>query len=144
MYNYYSREQQNAVDQLIKQIKQSIDGEYTAIKCYEKLARMAPNEQERERILEIRKDEIKHFTELVKLYSGIYGREPKPELIEECPDAYELGLEAALIDEQNTVDRYLTIADQSTNTAVKQVFTRAAKDEQQHAVWFLYLWIKNK
>ena len=144
MYYYYSRNQQKAVDELIKQMKGAIDGEYSAVKCYEKLARMAPNDQEREWILEIRNDEIKHFTELVKLYSGIFGRDPKPELIEECPDEYELGLEAALIDEQNTVDKYLTIADHAANTAVKQFFTRAAKDEQQHAVWFLYLWIKNK
>ncbi|WP_455660880.1 ferritin-like domain-containing protein [Pradoshia sp.] len=144
MYYSYSRNQQNAVDHLIKQMKGAIDGEYSAVKCYEKLAKMAPTDQEKERILEIRNDEIRHFTELVKLYSGIFGRDPKPELIEECPDNYERGLEAALIDEQNTVDKYLKIADHASNTAVKQFFTRAAKDEQQHAVWFLYFWTKNK
>lgn len=144
MYYYDSRDQQKAADVLIKQMKDAINGEYKAIKCYEKLAKMAPNDQERERILEIRNDEIKHFTELVKLYSGIFGRDPKPELMGECPDHYERGLEEALIDEQKTVDTYLTIADYATNTAIKRFFTRAAKDEQQHAVWFLYFWTKNK
>ncbi|MTT30681.1 hypothetical protein GMB86_01460 [Terrilactibacillus sp. BCM23-1] len=40
-------------------------------------------------------------------------------------------------DEQNTVDFYMEIADQSRLPIIKETFQRAAKDEQNHAVWFL-------
>ncbi len=132
------------MNDLVKQTQVAINGEYSAIKCYEKLARLAPTDEERKQILEIREDEIKHFKQLVLLYTGITGRDPKPKQTEPCQDSYIKGLEAALKDEQHTVDFYLSVADQTVNPEAKRIFSRAAKDEQQHAVWFLYYYIKNK
>ena len=132
------------VNNLVKQIIMAINGEYNAIKCYEKLAKLAPTEEERKQILEIRKDEISHFKQLISLYSGLTGIDPKPQQTEICEENYIRGLEAALKDEQNTVDFYLSVADETTNAAAMQLFERAAKDEQQHAVWFLYYFTKNK
>ncbi|KYD11778.1 hypothetical protein B4119_4180 [Parageobacillus caldoxylosilyticus] len=54
------------------------------------------------------------------------------------------GLEYALKDEQETVDFYLDISDETNDPYIKEVFRRAAADEQNHAVWFLYYFIKNK
>ena len=129
---------------LVKQVQMAINGEYSAIKCYEKLAKLAPTEEERKRILEIRQDEISHFKQLVLLYTGLTGMDPKPEQMEICEDNYLRGLEAALKDEQHTVDFYLSVADETVNAAAMHFFERAAKDEQQHAVWFLYYYVKNK
>jgi len=53
-------------------------------------------------------------------------------------------LEFALQDEQKTVDFYMEIADDSTNQFIKDAFKRAAVDEQNHAVWFLYFYTKAK
>ena len=135
---------QQPMNDLVKQTQMAINGEYSAIQCYEKLARLAPTDEERQQILEIREDEIKHFKQLVLLYTGITGRDPKPKQTEPCEDDYLRGLEAALKDEQHTVDFYLSVADGTINLAAKKLFNRAAKDEQQHAVWFLYYYMKNK
>jgi rubrerythrin len=129
---------------LASDMEKAINGEYTAIQIYAKLADMAKNEAERERILEIRQDEVKHYQQFVQLYQRLTGRQPQPKIIEDFPDNYATGLESALVDEQKTVDFYLEIADGATDPFVKEVFRRAAADEQNHAVWFLYYFMKNK
>jgi rubrerythrin len=40
------------------------------------------------------------------------------------------------------VDFYLEITDYTTSSYIKEVFRRAAADEQNHAVWFLYYFSK--
>ena len=44
----------------LNSISKAINGEYTAIACYELLANQAPNAEIKNRILEIRNDEIRH------------------------------------------------------------------------------------
>jgi rubrerythrin len=129
---------------LIHDIERAINGEYSAIQCYAKLANLAPTAKERNQILEIRKDERRHFQQFTQVYTSLTGKQPKPELIEECPNAYREGLEFALLDEQETVDLYLDIADETSDPNIKEVFRRAAADEQNHAVWFLYYFSKGK
>jgi rubrerythrin len=87
-------------DKHIRSIEKAINGEYSAIHFYARLATLAPDINERTQILEIRQDE------------------------------------------QRTVDFYLEIADETTNQQVKETFRRAAADEQNHAVWFLYYFSK--
>ncbi|WP_082883796.1 MULTISPECIES: ferritin-like domain-containing protein [Bacillaceae] len=139
-YQYYEEYQrqmnQNAL--LAKEIAKAIDGEYSAINCYEVLAKQAPTQEQREKILEIQKDERRHYEEFSQIYLSLTGRQHKPKQIEECPSTYEKGLNAAFKDEQETVDFYLDISDKATNAYIKRIFKRAAADEQNHAVWFLY------
>ena len=129
---------------LISDVEKAINGEYSAINCYAKLANMASNEIEKNRILEIRQDEIKHFNQFVQIYVSLTGKQPQPKIVEGCPDVYLAGLEFALQDEQKTVDFYMEIADDSTDQHIKEVFRRAAADEQNHAVWFLYYFAKRR
>ncbi|MDN4593229.1 ferritin-like domain-containing protein [Polycladomyces subterraneus] len=124
---------------LIQDIAKAINGQYSAIACYEKLARLAPTEEERRQIMEIRQDETNHYREFYQIYVRLTGQQPQI-AVEPCPDDYKEGLEFALKDEQNTVDFYLEIADKARDPAIKKAFTRAAQDEQNHAVWFLYFW----
>ncbi|AZB42139.1 ferritin-like domain-containing protein [Bacillus sp. FJAT-42376] len=139
-YSYYEEYQrqmnQNAL--LAKDIAKALDGEYTAITCYEVLAKQAPTQEQRDKILEIRMDEKRHYEEISQIYLSLTGRQHKPQLTEECASTYEKGLNAAIKDEQETVDFYLNIYDKSTNAYIKRIFRRAASDEQNHAVWFLY------
>jgi rubrerythrin len=129
-------------EKLISDIEKAINGEYSAINCYAKLANLTSNENERKQILEIRQDEIRHFQQFGQIYVSLTGKQPQPKITEECPDVYLNGLEFALQDEQRTVDFYLEIADETTNQYIKEVFHRAAADEQNHAVWFLYYFLK--
>lgn len=139
-YNFIYRQN----EKLIVDIEKAINGEYSAINCYAKLANLASQNTERNQILEIRQDEIKHFQQFVQIYISLTGRQPQLKIIEECPNFYEEGLEFALQDEQRTVDFYLKIADDTTNQFIKEAFRRAAADEQNHAVWFLYYFFKTK
>ncbi|GLH62548.1 hypothetical protein PG301_03880 [Parageobacillus sp. G301] len=65
-------------------------------------------------------------------------------VMEECPNTYVEGLEYDLEDERKTVDFYLDIAEELNNPYIKEIFRRVAADGQNHAVWFLYYFIKNK
>ncbi|QNU37264.1 ferritin-like domain-containing protein [Geobacillus sp. 44B] len=146
LYNYANLNRQSNIssDKLIRDIEKAINGQYSAIQCYAKLAKMAPTDRERVQILEIRNDEIKHYQRFTQIYVNLTGMQPDVKVTEECPNTYVEGLEYALKDEQKTVDFYLDIADETNNPYIKKVFRRAAADEQNHAVWFLYYFIKNK
>jgi rubrerythrin len=128
----------------IRDIEKAINGQYSAIQCYAKLAKMAPTDKERVQILEIRGDEIKHYQRFTQIYVNLTGMLPNVKAIGECPNTYAEGLAYALEDEQKTVDFYLDIAEETNSPYIKEVFRRAAADEQNHAVWFLYYFVKNK
>lgn len=119
-------------------ITRAINGQYTAIACYEQLIRQAPSEAEKQQIMEIREDEIRHYQTFCRLYSELTGRNPAPQITAPCPSQYIAGLHAAFKDEQETVDFYHGIADRAAAPYIRDPFRRAAFDEQNHAVWFLY------
>ncbi|PZE21874.1 ferritin-like domain-containing protein [Paenibacillus xerothermodurans] len=123
---------------LIADIAKAINGEYSAIFCYAQLAKSAPNEEARNQILEIRDDEINHYKSFSQIYASLTGRQPTPQIIEQCEAHYEAGLRAAFKDEQMTTDFYLDIADRTNQPYIRETFRRASADEQNHAVWFLY------
>lgn len=142
MYPYYNHYRQN--EKLINDLTSAINGEYTATQCYARLAQMAPTAVQRDRINEILSDEKKHLQQFSQIYTSLTGRQPQPKMTEECASNYLAGLEASLNDEQKTVDFYHQIADEATDQAVMRTFRRAAFDEQNHAVWFLYFLVKEK
>jgi rubrerythrin len=123
---------------LINDIHKAINGEHSAILCYKQIAENAPTEDIRKQILEIRQDEQRHFEEFSRIFTNLTGKKPIPIIIEECPKKYRTSLESAFKDEQETVDFYLDLADRIQNQSIKKVFQRAAADEQNHAVWFLF------
>lgn len=138
-YTYYYSFYHRNHDELIKALEKAILGEYNAIQCYEKLANLATATSEKNQILEIRQDEVKHLQHFTHIYMNLVGREPEYKVTEECPGTYQKGLEFAFLDEQETVDFYLDMYDQINDPFIRGVFQRAAADEQNHAVWFLYL-----
>ncbi|WP_421378840.1 ferritin family protein [Bacillus salacetis] len=125
--------------ELADDIQRAINGEYTAILCYEELSKQAKTSEAKELILEIQQDEKRHYKEFTNFYKRLTGKKPVPKITEECAKQYRRGLQAAFKDEQNTVDFYLDIADKTDDPVIKKIFQRAAADEQNHAVWFLYL-----
>ncbi|WP_456274415.1 ferritin family protein [Bacillus sp. AK031] len=138
MYYHSFHENDQSRQNLINEIQKAINGEYSAIICYDELSKLAKTREQREQILEIQQDEKRHFKEFTKIYKKLTDRKPVPKLIEECPKSLTKGLAAAFKDEQVTVDFYLDIAGKADNESIKETFRRAASDEQQHAVWFLY------
>ncbi|WP_276353336.1 ferritin-like domain-containing protein [Cohnella caldifontis] len=123
---------------LLSEIAQAINGEYSSIACYGRLLQLAPGEEAKTRIEEIRQDEIRHYQTFSRLFFRLSGRKPTPQLSEECPSDYLEGIRFAFRDEQKTADSYHSIADGTGDLEVREAFRRAAFDEQNHAVWFLY------
>jgi rubrerythrin len=100
-------------DSLVQDIEKALNGECSAIVCYEKLSQIAPVPEQKERIREIRREEIKLFQIFSGIYRTITGQNPTPRITKECPDDYWEGLKASFIDEQEPVDFYLRIADKA-------------------------------
>ncbi|MFS0688832.1 ferritin-like domain-containing protein [Sporosarcina sp. 179-K 8C2 HS] len=125
-------------EDVLNDMLKAIDGEFTAIACYEVLANQAPNDEIKRRILEIRNDEIRHYEMFWYLYISLTGKQPSPQITKECPSDYRSGVLAAFTDEQEAVDFYHRIARNTDNPAVRDAFTRASADEQNHAVWYLH------
>jgi rubrerythrin len=121
----------------IEQLTKAINGEYTAIHCYDQLAKLAPNPAHKERILAIREDELRHFEEFSALYYALTCSPPSPKMNQSCPRSFKQGVILSFQDEQETSDFYRQIADSSHLPYVKKTFGRASADEQRHAVWFL-------
>lgn len=143
-YSHYYEFMSRQNDQLIKDIEKAINGEYSAVQCYAKLANLAPTQKEKNRILEIRQDEIKHLHHFTQIYVNLTGKQPMPKMTEQCPNTFKEGLEFAFVDEQQTVDFYLEISDRANDPQIKEAFRRASADEQNHAVWFLYYLSKKR
>ncbi|USK34468.1 ferritin-like domain-containing protein [Bacillus sp. F19] len=139
MHSYY-RANQAEIDQIAK----ALAGEYNAIQCYEQMANLAKNEEEKKQIMEIRNDEINHYQTFAAIYQNLSGMQYNPKQTEECPGDYFSALIAAFRDEQETVDFYLDIAENASSPYIRKQFKRASADEQNHAVWFLYYFMQNK
>jgi len=139
--NYTSLQQRNK--EIAAKIAKAIDGEYAAIHCYKQLETLAPTQRERQIINEIRKDEIKHYNTFSYIYTELTGQKHSAVITEACPENYRAGVDFAFLDEQETVDFYLEIADSTNNEFIKES-RRAAMDEQNHAVWFLYFILSPK
>ncbi|MHA6488293.1 ferritin family protein [Bacillus cabrialesii] len=123
---------------LIRNLKKAINGEFSAVQCCRKLAELARRDEIRKQIEDIRRAEMRHLREFSTLYEAITGQHIMPKQTGESPDNFTRGLNAAFIDEQETVHFYLRAAEETSNIKAKGLFTRAARDEQHHAVWFLY------
>jgi len=128
----------NPADGLLQHVEKAIDGEYSAISCYQQLVHLAPSKKEKNIIAEIRQDELKHFHTFSHIYTQLTGQKYTPKITESCPNNYKAGLNFAFLDEQHTVDFYLDTAAKAPTDYIKDAFTKAAMDEQNHAVWFLY------
>lgn len=124
--------------QLLNDIQKAINAEYSAVACYEKLAEMAPTQDERDKIIEIQIDEKRHLDAFSRIFTNLTGGQPSYQIIEQCPNNYRAGIEYAFKDEQEAVDFYLDISDKAEDFTIKDRFRRAASDEQNHAVWFLW------
>lgn len=126
---------------ILSDVAQSIQGQYEAIHYYSKLATLAPDARDQEQILEIRADEVKHYHTFRQLYRSLTGKEPR---VREgsLPKSFKEGVKYAIQDELKTVDFYLSISDKAKNPSIKEIYRRAALDEQQHASWFQFMWTK--
>lgn len=125
-------------NQFLVDLVKAINGEYNAIRFYEHLAQLAPNEDVKKRILEIRKDEMRHYQGFAYMYTSLTGQHPSPQITEPLPLNFKSGILTAFKDEQEAVEFYHRVARQYTIPYISNQFSSNALDEQNHAVWFLF------
>lgn len=123
---------------MIHNLEEAINGEYNTIYCYEHLADLAPSDEIKKRIMEIRSDEVRHYEMFWDVYYSLTGKEFQPEITKKCSTSYSAGVLAAFLDEQKTTEFYHRAMREASATEAKKAFDSAAKDEQNHAVWYLY------
>lgn len=125
-------------NKLILDLVKAINGEYNAIRFYEHLAQLAPNKEVKNRILEIRKDEMRHYQGFVYTYTYLTGQQPSPQINETLPQNFKSGILTAFKDEQEAVEFYHRVAREYNIPYISNQFSSNASDEQNHAVWFLF------
>lgn len=123
---------------IVMDLTKALNGEYNAICFYEKLAQLAPNDEIRNRILEIRKDEMRHYHGFSYIFTCLTGQQPSPQITEALPTDFKNGVITAFHDEQDAVDFYHQVARETNIPYISNQFSSNASDEQNHAVWFLF------
>ena len=125
-------------EKMVQDLAKAINGEFNAIRFYEHLAQLAPNEEVKKRILEIRKDEMRHLQGFSYMYRYLTGQQPSPQITEALPTDFKSGVITAFKDEQEAVEFYHQAARESAIPYISNQFRSNASDEQNHAVWFLF------
>lgn len=125
-------------NRLILDLNKAINGEYNAIRYYEQLAKLAPNEEVKNRILEIQKDEIRHYQGFVYTYTYLTAQQPTLQINETLPQNFKSSILTAFKDEQEAVEFYHRVAREYNIPYISNQFSSNASDEQNHAVWFLF------
>ncbi|WP_238192162.1 ferritin-like domain-containing protein [Paenibacillus sp. L3-i20] len=134
---YYTRQPSTNI-KIVADLTKALNGEFHAIHCYEQLSNQAPTQEIKNRILEIRNDEIRHYHLISRIYTYLTDMTHSPQLTGQCAANFRSGVLASFKDEQETVDFYHKIARETNDAFIRETFQQAASDEQNHAVWFLY------
>jgi rubrerythrin len=128
--------------ELIDKLAAAINAEYNAIHAYEALARLAPNQDFRTIITNIRNDEIGHFRNFSQYYAA-YTKGRHPQLtLKPLPTSFRAGVEDSLRDELEDSKFYQETMRYTTDPRLLTILRDASADEARHATWFSYIWTK--
>lgn len=123
---------------LINDISKAIIGEVHAYNFYQRLAELATNEQDRQIILRIQRDEAKHYHWFTMILRRMGGQQPQIPA-GELPTRFKEGVRTAIHDELEASAFYQDIASRATEHHIQMHFMHASHDEQRHASWFQYM-----
>ncbi len=120
---------------LISDIKEAVIKEVHAYDFYTRLAAMARDEQDRQTILKIRHDEMKHYRWFTAILQRLGAEQPEiPSGL--SPSSFEEGVRRSIRDELDAAAFYQNIAYRARDRSIEMHFLHAAQDEQRHAAWF--------
>lgn len=108
---------------------------------YREIAKVAPNDKDRELLLELSRDEQAHADEFKRLYRQMYGTAYNPEIPPPPPvsDFYGI-LHERLLDESHDFWKYARqYLDTRGNPSLKEAYYLAHIDENVHALRILYI-----
>lgn len=126
---------------LINDISKAIIGEIHAYYFYQRLAELATNEQDKQVILSIQQDELKHFNWFTMILSSMGGQQPQIPT-GELPKGFEKGVRTAISDELEAASFYQDIVYRATDPDIQKHFMLATQDEQRHVAVLQYMLTK--
>ena len=129
----------------LKSIQEAITGEAEDRMFYQYLIENAPSEEDKEIIMGIRDDEIRHFSLFRQVYYQLTGQmlPPPQDVTFEKPVSYCEGVKRALKGEQNAVRKYRRILYALQDRVQINILTGIITDEIRHGILYSYLYSKN-
>lgn len=143
--HYYSSMMDPALQQALCLIRKALAGERHDRLFYDYLISVAPGAREREIILSIRNDEIKHLEMFREIYRDITGTNPTPLGSEEFtkPANYRAGVDEALFGELAAVEMYRKIYFGLKTRKHRDMLFEIITDELKHASKYNYLYTRS-
>lgn len=135
--------QMMGMNSLIRDIEKAANGEYHAIQTYERLLQLAPTAEDRDVISKILEDERKHFASFTTIYRQFTGNAPALTPIHQLPASFIPGIISSIADELEDSKFYQNMSEHVMDGTLRRIFLNASHDEQRHATWFTYLWIRH-
>ncbi|TLS38356.1 ferritin-like domain-containing protein [Pseudalkalibacillus caeni] len=114
----------------------AIKGEATAIEFYKRLAKAAPDKEQKEDVLHALEDEKKHFEAFTQLYIQLTGIKPEYSIEKVMFNSYKEGLERAYKMELEAYEEYRDSYLLTRDQTIRDVFFLAMTDEIEHAMRF--------
>jgi rubrerythrin len=118
--------------ELIDEITKAAIEEAQAYNFYQRLADLATNEQQRQAILEIQRDEAIHYRWFITFLRRLGVQELNIPAVE-LPTELETGLKILINHELNAASFYENISYEATSRPVALHFLHASHDEKRHA-----------
>jgi len=147
--DFQDKSVQYNLNKLITGVKQSVGNEAEDEIEYNKLARLAPNEEQKEIINAIKENEIIHnkifrkiFTELTGVMLPVENVTIKSD--EKSTLSYAELLKKAMLSELKAVERYRELLAYAPNKYIYDMIMYVMTDEIRHAIKYNYLLMLNK
>jgi rubrerythrin len=126
-------------------IQQGVSSESEDSIYFTYLADLAPTEEEKKIITDIRNDEITHYNMFFQIFYDLTGNRV-PALTQETflpPSSYCEGLKKAILKEQEALENYRQILFAMSTSIHINLLTDVIMDEFRHGSLFNYLYARN-
>ena len=147
--DFQEKSTQYNLNKLITGVKDSIGNEAEDEMEYNKLARLAPNEEQRDIINSIKENEIIHNKIFRKIFTELTGVVLPSANVTTMPDEkdamnYVEMLKKAMFGELKAVERYRELLAYAPNKCIYDMIMYVMTDEIRHAIKYNYLLMLNK
>lgn len=119
---------------LVEDVSRAIILEVQAYYFYQRLVELTPNEQFRQIIFSIQRDEMKHYHWFTMILRMMGGQQPQIPFVE-IPRDFKEGVQKAIQNEVEAFSYYQDISSRAATHPVQMHFMHALQDEQRHATW---------
>lgn len=137
--DFMPRNDQGMNQQVFEAILVGLEREASAIDFYSRLANVAPNQKNKNDILQVAEDKKVHLQKFKELYITLTGKQPEYQINKVTFQTYRGGLQKAYETEVEAYEEYRNGCLSIQHSLVRDVFLRVLAKEKEHATRFGYL-----